>query len=399
MTDAPRPVTVFIAAGEASGDALGGRLMAALKSTPDRPVQFHGIGGPQMTEEGLTSLFPMDELSIMGLVEILPRLRHLLRRIKETADEIHRLQPDVVITIDSPGFAHQLAKKLGPVPFPKIHYVAPSVWAWKPGRVHKFKKHFDHLLALLPIEPPYFEAVGLPCHFVGHSVLESGAADGNGRRFRQKYDIAADVPLLCLLPGSRRGEITRLMPDFSRTVGILEARLPGLKVVIPTVPARAAMVREMTGSWETPPVIVEGGAEKYDAMAACNAALAASGTVALELALARVPTVIAYRLAPLTHYIVRRLVKVDYAHLLNILMGREIVPERIQRDCRPEQLAEDLLALFGEGGACQIEALKPALERLNPEGGKPQCLCRSRCKFGSGRTYKTAISAFNQAVR
>ncbi|RED53288.1 lipid-A-disaccharide synthase [Aestuariispira insulae] len=367
-----RPYTIFIAAGEASGDALGARLMSAMKAFDGREIEFHGIGGGLMEEQGVTSLFPMDELSVMGLIEILPRIRHLLKRISETADYIRKLEPDAVITIDSPGFAHQLAKKLGGTSFSKIHYVAPSVWAWKPGRVHKFKKHFDHLLALLPIEPPYFEAVGLPCHFVGHSVLESGADKGDGAGFRARQGLDEKAPVLCLLPGSRRGEITRLMPEFSKTIEGLNKIIPDLQVVLPTLPARLSMIREMTAEWEKPPIIVEGAAEKFDAMAASNVALAASGTVALELTLAHVPTVIAYRLSPLTHFIVRRLVKVDYAHLLNILMKREIVPERIQDDCQSAQLIADLRELLGEKGAEQTRALKPALEMLKaPEGNSP----------------------------
>lgn len=364
-----RALKIFIAAGEASGDALGGRLMASLKRATDRDIEFSGIGGSLMTEQGLNSLFPMDELSVMGLVEILPKLRHLLKRIAETAEHIRADKPDLIITIDSPGFSHQLAKKIQDLDIPKIHYVAPSVWAWKPGRVHKFKKHFDHLLALLPIEPPYFEKVGLPCHFVGHSVLEGGAGEGDGQKFRDLHGLK-DQTLLCLLPGSRRGEINRLMPDFQKTVYDLHKKIPDLRVVIPTIPAREMMIAEMTSDWKSKPIIVRDVVEKFDAMAASNVALAASGTVALELAIARVPTVIAYRLAPLTHYIVRKLVKVDYAHLLNILMGREIVPERIQGDCDPAQLVDDIFDLLGPEGEKQIESLKPALKMIEAPDGK-----------------------------
>ena len=364
-----RALTIFIAAGEASGDALGGRLMASLKRASDCDIEFSGIGGSLMTEQGLVSLFPMDELSVMGLVEILPKLRHLLKRITQTAEHIRISKPDLIVTIDSPGFSHQLAKKIQDLDIPKIHYVAPSVWAWKPGRVHKFKKNFDHLLALLPIEPPYFEEVGLPCHFVGHSVLESGAGEGNGQIFRDRHGLT-DETLLCLLPGSRKGEINRLMPDFQKTVYDLHKKIPDLRVVIPTIPARESMIAEMTAGWKSKPIIVRDVAEKFDAMAASNVALAASGTVALELAIARVPTVIAYRLAPLTHYIVRKLVKVDYAHLLNILMGREIVPERIQGDCDPAQLVDDIFDLLGPEGEKQIESLKPALKMIESLDGK-----------------------------
>lgn len=366
------PLKIFLVAGEASGDALGARLMAGLASLTETEIHFYGVGGPLMEAEGMVSLFPMDELSVMGLVEILPHARKLFRRIKQTASAVEEISPDAVITIDSPGFAHQLAKRIMHVKCPRIHYVAPSVWAWKPGRVHKFKAHFDHLLALLPFEPPYFEAVGLPCHFVGHSVLESGADRGDGKRFRAAYDIPHDAPLICVLPGSRQGEVSRLLPVFGDCIERVVREMPSARVVVPTTSGVSAKVREVVSSWPGDPLVVSGEAEKFDAMAASNVALAASGTVALELTMAKLPTVIAYKFAPVTYFLAKRLVKTPYANLLNTILDRFAIPEHVQKDCRADTLAADLVRLLGDDGAKQIKEVWPALEKLkSADGGKP----------------------------
>src|SRR5690606_18985 len=213
---------VFIVAGEPSGDALAAPLMRALRSRAPH-ISFFGVGGPLMTAEGLKSLFPMDELSVMGLFEVLPRLPRLLRRIDQTADAARRIAPDVFITVDAPDFSFRVARKLLGTAFPKIHYVAPSVWAWRPGRAKKIAALYDHLLTLLPFEPPYFEAEGLPANFVGHSVVESGANLGDGAAFRARGGIGDSERLLMLLPGSRRGEVTRHLPIFRGVVTELRA--------------------------------------------------------------------------------------------------------------------------------------------------------------------------------
>ena len=365
-----RPIRLFIVAGEASGDALGARLIAAMRRLSDRSIEVHGIGGPLMQAEGLSSLFPMQELAVMGLVEILPHARHLLRRLDETAADIRAKRPDVIVTIDAPGFNRRLVDRVKIRSIPRIHYVAPTVWAWRPGRALKFKARFDRLLALLPFEPPYFEKVGLDCRFVGHSVLESGADKGDGARFRAEHGLSAETKLLCLLPGSRRGEVSRLLPAFAEAVHLLGQRRPGLRVAIPVAPGVAPLVEEATANWPSPPILVMGEGAKYDCMAGCDAALAASGTVALELALARAPTVVAYRLPAITYAIVKALVKVDYVHLLNIMAGRAIVPECIQSDCVPDRLAAELDRLMGQAGRDQTEALAPYLAQLWPAGGE-----------------------------
>ena len=211
----------------------------------------------------------------------------------------------------------------------------------------------------------------MSCRFVGHPVVESGADHGDGEAFRDRHGITADANVVCVLPGSRRGEVTRLIDDFGGAVGLLARRRPGLRVVLPTVDSVAPLVEKVVDDWPGRPLVVRGAAERHGAMAAADVALAASGTVALELALARVPMVIAYRMAPLTHFLVRRLVSIEFANLVNILEGREIIPELIQGDCRPERLAVALEDMLGPAGGLQVEAVRPVLEQLGAGGVPP----------------------------
>lgn len=359
---------IYIIAGEPSGDALGGRLMAALKNRTGSAVRFAGIGGERMAEQGLTSLVPLHELAIMGVAEVLPRARNIFRRVRETIADIRRLRPAAIVTIDSSGFTWRVAqglRKQGET-LPLIHYVAPMVWAWRGGRARRMARWYDHLMVLLPFEPPYFEAVGLSCSYVGHPVIESGADSGNGPRFRAQHGISETAPLLALLPGSRRGEVRRLLPVFAATVTRIAPRYPDLRIVIPVTETVAHMVGEAVASWPVPVILVRGETDKYDAFAASNVALAASGTVALELAMAKLPAVIAYRLNPLTHTVVRRMVKIDYVHLLNLILGREAVPELIQDYCTPERLGAAVTHLMDDRGAReqQIAACQQALLQL-----------------------------------
>ncbi|WP_371821912.1 lipid-A-disaccharide synthase [Skermanella sp. TT6] len=312
--------------------------MAALKRRAGGPVRFAGIGGERMIAEGLDTLFPLHELSLMGIAELVPKLPNLIRRLAQTAAEIRRLRPDVVVTIDAPDFCFRIAKRLKGQGIPFVHYVAPSVWAWRPGRARKVARVLDHLLALLPFEPPYFEREGLPCTFVGHPIVEGGAASGDGARFRAAHGIATADRLLTVLPGSRRSEISRLLPDFRETIRLLAPRYPGLVIAVPTVPHVRDSVASEISSWPVRTILVEGDQGKYDAFAASEAALAASGTVALELALARLPAVIAYRMHPVTIGLYRRFIRVKYANLVNIMLDRMLVPELLQENCTPEKL-------------------------------------------------------------
>jgi len=363
---------IYLIAGEPSGDLLGGRLMASLKDRQPG-VRFAGVGGARMGEQGLDSLFPMSELSTMGLAEIVPHIPHLLQRIKQTVAEVERLRPAVLITIDAPEFNFRVAKKLQGQGIPLIHYVAPTVWAWKPWRARKVAAFLDHLMALLPFEPPYFEAEGLDCTFVGHPVVVGGADGGDGAAFRGRHGIGPDERLLCVLPGSRRGEVGRLLPVFSETVDLLARRFPDLRLVVPTAETVAEAVEEGVAGWPLPTIVTQGEAEKFDAFAAADLALAASGTVALELAMAGTPAVIGYRLHKISAFLARRLVKVDYANIANIILDRPAVPEYLLEDCHADMLAPELIRLLEDPAARteQTAAVGEAMRQLGVGGPSP----------------------------
>ncbi len=361
---------IFVLAGEPSGDVLGGRLMAALKQASGG-VEFIGIGGPEMQAQGLQSQFPMSELSVMGIVEILPHVRRLFARMREAAAAIDAARPDAVVTIDAPAFAHGVAKRIRDRSIPRIHYVAPQLWAWRPWRVHKFKRHFHHLLGLLPFEPAWFARHGVSCRFVGHPVIESDLAEAGKTAFRKRHGIAPDAPVVCVLLGSRAGEVTRLAAPFRDTLARLRAAHPGLVAVLPTVPNVAQSVRDLSADWPLRAIVVADSAEKTSALRACDTGLAASGTATLELALAGVPFVVAYRVAALTSLIGKPLIRVKYVNLINLILDREVVPEFLQGNCRAENLAPALSRLFGPDGARQTEAAQPALAQLGMGGPPP----------------------------
>ncbi len=367
-----QPLRIFLVAGEPSGDALAARMMAGLKGKTANRIEFFGVGGPLMAEEGLESLFPMDELTVMGIAEVLPRIPALLKRINQTAKAAKDIKPDLFVTVDAPDFSFRVARKLTSSSFPKVHYVAPSVWAWRPGRAKKIARLYDHLLTILPFEPPYFEKEGLPSSFVGHSVVECGADQGKRKIFRETHNLPDGVPVLMLLPGSRRGEVTRHLPVFRETVERVKVRHPNLVITVPVIGKSGILVRDHLSDWDIRTIIVE-GSEKYDAMASAEVALAASGTVGLELALARLPSVIAYKMHPITAWLARKLVKVDYANLVNILEDREVVPEHLQEDCVPETLASSIIDLLENQTKCalQLEGYQSAMTALGYGGEAP----------------------------
>ncbi|MBI3516903.1 MAG: lipid-A-disaccharide synthase [Proteobacteria bacterium] len=369
MTAAP---LIFLIAGEPSGDQLGGSLMRNLSALTGGQARFAGIGGEAMQAAGLESLFPMDELSLMGAAELIPHIPQLIGRLKRTLDTIRRLKPAAVVTIDAPAFCLRVGRRIGGLGFPRIHYVAPQAWAWRPGRAKEYPRAFDRLLALLPFEPAFFAAYGIDCRFVGHPVIDSGAGRGNAGAFRARHMIAADTTMLCVLPGSRRGEVARLLPVFGATVAQLGRRGGNLIAVLPTVPAVADQVAAAVREWPVPTVVVRGVAEKFDAFAAADAALAASGTVALELALSRTPTVIAYRINALSAFVARRLLRVGHAALPNIIAGRTVMPEMIQTDCQPDRLVPAIARLLDDPAARreQQEAVAELARSLGA-GGEP----------------------------
>jgi lipid-A-disaccharide synthase len=337
---------IFIVSGETSGDNLAGRLMAALKAETGGRVRFAGVGGRESEAQGLESLFPMRELSLMGLAEILPHLPRLIRRLNQTSGAALTMRPDAVVTVDSPGFCLRLAHHLRGSGIPVVHYVAPQLWAWRPGRAKKLAKRIDHIMALLPFEPAFFAKYGISSTFVGHPAIESGASHGDGPAFRAKHAIPPDDTILCVVPGSRSGEVRRILPVFDAALRLIRQKHPDLRVVIPVADATADLVAQDTRDWPFP-VTYALPAERFDAFAASNVAMAKSGTVTLELALAEVPMVIAYRVNPATAFLVRRMgVSVKYASLVNLLADREVIPEFLQENCTPENLAAGVGALL-----------------------------------------------------
>ena len=365
---------VYIIAGEPSGDLLAARLMAALRDLTGGAVRFAGIGGEAMREQGIDSLFPQADLAVMGFAEVVPRIPRILRRLRETLEDIEARSPSLIVTVDSWGFTGRVAKALKKKgsPIPRLHYVAPMVWAWKEKRARTLAGRVDRLLCLLPNEPAYFERHGLKAVHVGHPVLERLGERGDGEGFRRRHGIAQDAPLLCVLPGSRHSETSRLLPVFAETAHRLLDRIPALRIVVPSVETVSDSVRRAVAGWRVPAIVVDADG-KWDAFAASDAALAASGTVALELAVARVPMVIAYRVAPLTAMLARRLLTIGYVCLLNLLAGRPVVPELLQEACEPARLIEVLLPLLRDGPERrrQFDGCAEALELLGVGGESP----------------------------
>ena len=364
---------IYLIAGELSGDKLGAALMAGLKTLHGDEIEFHGVGGPLMTDQGLRSQFPMDELSVMGIAEVLPKYFHLKRRIKECASTILEWQPDVLITIDSPDFCLRVARIVREASdIRTVHYVAPTVWAWRPKRAAKMAKFIDQVLALLPFEPPYMEAEGMRCDFVGHPVVnEVLASPEEVASFRQSLDGDNEAPVILVLPGSRRSEVLRLLPVFIDVMKRLRQQQPDIRFVLPAAGPVVELVRELTQSMTQPPVIVDPTGlssdaammQKRTAFQAADVALAASGTVSLELAAAGTPMVIAYDVSWLSRQILMRMLRVDTVTLVNLVSDTRVVPEFIAENCRPEAIAEGLTSLMANPTA-QAEALELTMTRL-----------------------------------
>ncbi len=376
----------FLIAGEPSGDALGAALLNGLRQL-DPDLSIAGVGGPLMAAEGLTSLFPMSELSVMGLVEVLPKYRALKRRIAETAEAALAFRPDVLITIDSPDFCLRVARRVRDAApgIRTVHYVAPSVWAWRPGRAERMAEIIDHVLAILPFEPPLMHEAGMSCDFVGHPVVsQPRATPEEAAAFRAAHDIAPDAPLVLCLPGSRRGEVARLGGRFDEALMRLRDRVPEIRVVLPTVPGVADMVGTMAKRWPSAPVVVEDAAAKRAAFAAADLALAASGTVSLELAANAVPMVIGYDMAPLSRMLVGWLLKTDTVTLVNLVSETRAVPEFLGRRCQPGPMAAALVGLLDDEAMRgeQLAAMELTMERLG-RGGEPPGLRAARSVIGA----------------
>ncbi|MGE3149146.1 MAG: lipid-A-disaccharide synthase [Pseudorhodoplanes sp.] len=343
--------TLFIVAGEESGDRLGAALIRALKARcGDDRLHFAGVGGHAMAEEGIRNLFPIDELAIVGLAAIPKRLPAILRRIRETAAAAIAAQPDALVIIDSPDFTHRVARRVrARAPhIPIVDYVSPSVWAWRPGRAKAMRRYVDRVLALLPFEPEAHRRLGgPPCIYVGHPLSEQAASLRPNSQERARRD--ANPPVLLVFPGSRNGELRRMLPDFAETVGRLRAQLGAIDVVMPTTPHLESRLREMIASWPQPPRVIVDAEEKRAAFRIARAALAKSGTVTLELAVSGIPMVAAYKISSIEAAIARRVIKVPSVILANLVLGENVVPEFLQEDCTPQKLTAALLPLFGDG--------------------------------------------------
>jgi lipid-A-disaccharide synthase len=368
MSEAP---LFFLVAAEASADGLGARLMRSLKEETGGRVRFAGIGGPAMAAEGLESLVPFGELNIMGIVEIVPHIARVLGRVRETIAAAKAVAPDAVVTIDAPAFSFRVQRKLAGGRSLLVHYVAPTVWAWRPKRAKMIAGFLDHLLCILPFELPYFEKVGLPASFVGHSVVEQDGVTPDGAGFRRRHGLG-DAPILCVLPGSRKGEVRRLLPVFGETVARLVAERPSLRIVVPTVSSVETEVTAAVADWPGRPIVVGTIEEKHHAFAASTAALAASGTVNLELSVAGLPFAIAYRVSRLSYIIGKLMVKVPSIVMTNILLKKNVIAEFLQGRCRADLIAAEIGRLLDnpEARRAQVEATEEAA-RLLGSGGPP----------------------------
>ncbi len=387
---------VFLIAGEPSGDRLGGALMAGLRQL--RPeVRFSGVGGAEMQAQGLASLFPMEELSVMGLAEVLPKYRQLKRRIRQTAEEVLRLSPDVLITIDSPDFNLRVARRVRAASALRtVHYVAPSVWAWRSGRAAKMARVVDQVLALLPFEPPWMEAAGMRCDFVGHPVVADPVPTaGEVSAFRAAESLG-EAPVIVALPGSRRGEVERLAPVFGESLRPVLARHPAARVVVPAAAPVAGRVRELVRRWPGAPLVLDprtmppqaAAARKRAAFAAAQVALAASGTVSLELAATSTPMVIAYDMNWLSRLIIGRMLKVDTVTLVNLVSESRAVPEYLGTACRPENIAAGLLEVM-ENPDAQRQAMALTMQRLGRGGEAPGLRAARAVLAGLGQAGAT----------
>ena len=363
----------FIIAGEMSGDILGASLMSGLITETKGKVSFYGVGGPLMTDVGLNSIFNMSDLSVMGVFEVIPKVPMLLSRIKKTAQAVIDEQPDALITIDSPDFCLRVAKIVR-LALPKIkiiHYVAPSVWAWRPERAFKMAKNIDHVLALLPFEPPYMEDAGMTCDFVGHPVISNAMVKPKEiEKLRADLELHAG-PIITVLPGSRIGEIKRMCPIFKDVLINIKEKIPDVQFILPAASTVEDLVISTVKNWEVKPKlllsmdysVLEISNRKYAAYAVSSAALATSGTVALELASQNCPMVVAYKANWITTKMVEKLAKIDTANLINIITDTRKIPEHLFDNCTAENISKSLCNLLLNGGK-QDNVMAEAMDLL-----------------------------------
>jgi lipid-A-disaccharide synthase len=392
-----RPLSIFIVAAEESGDALGAALARTL-AAKNGAVKLMGVGGSAMAAAGIKSAFAIDELSIIGLTAIPQRLPTIFRRIRETAHAVVEAKPDAVVIVDSPDFTHRVARRVRALSpsIPILDYVSPSVWAWRPGRARAMRAYIDQVLAILPFEPDvHRELGGPPCSYVGHPLVERVAA------FRPNADETqrrlGAPPIILALPGSRSGEVARHTGIFGEAIGRLNTRLGPLEVVMPTVPHVASRLREAVAGWAVEPRIVVEPNDKWSAFRNARAALAASGTVTLELALSGVPMVAAYRLHPVEAVIARLIrlrTRLPSVILANLVVGENVVPEFLQEDCTPYKLAEALYALVQDSPERrrQVEAFG-RLDDIMSIGGTPPSAKAANIVLEVARRGRSSVAA------
>ena len=370
-----KPLTVMLVAAEASGDDRGAGLARALKARLGEGVRFVGVGGARMAAEGVESPFDIAELSILGLWEGLMAYPRVVRRADETAALAIREQPDVAVLIDSWGFTLRVAQRLRKAlpGLPLIKYVGPQVWATRPGRAKTLAGAVDHLLSIHAFDAPFFEAAGLPVTFVGNAALTLDFSRADPERLRRELGIAPEAPILLVMPGSRPGEIARVLPPFEAAVNILKAKRPDLAVVVPAAPTVAEMVKSRVAGWAHRAHVLEGEGPKLDAMKAATVALACSGTVTTELALAGAPMVVGYRLGPVTHALLKRLIRTKYITLFNIAAQAFVAPELVQDECTGPKLAREIALRLDDPALRerQVAAQNAALDKMGRGGPDP----------------------------
>lgn len=375
------PMEIFLIAGEPSGDALGAELIKSLKaSAPNKNLRFVGVGGRLMKDAGMDVILPLDELSVMGLAEIIPQIPRLLGLIGSIRDEILRRKPAALVTIDFPDFNFILgkslkkaAKKKKMAPIPHIHYVAPTVWAWRAGRAKKIAKFLDGLICILPFEPPYFQRHGLSCVFAGHPIMNECHAckDSDKKKMRNKHGISDDTKILGLLMGSRHGEVNRCGDIITKAAVFVREKQENLHLVVPTLPSLEYEVTSFVAGTGLDATVVTDAKSKMAALSCMDAAIAVSGTVGLELSALSIPHVIAYRASPITWRIGKFMTKIKYAHLANIVLDEDLVPEYLQKDCEPEALAQGVLKLLSNEdwqATAQIDGFKRLREKFTVHG-------------------------------
>ena len=369
----------FMIAGEPSGDRLGAALIKGFDAHLPNPADVIGIGGAHMLDLGFESLFPMEDISIMGVGEILSRYFFLKKRIAQTAQAVLDAEPDALITIDLPEFnlrVAEIVRKKSRVPV--IHYVAPTVWAWRPKRAEKMARFVDHVLALLPFEPPFMTAAGMSCDFVGHPVVDEPIASLTAAKaFRDRYTLG-DLPLVLCLPGSRVSELMRLTPVFKQTIKKIKQERPEVRFVLPVAAEVAPQLRAMTSDWDEDVIFLdprdhspeEALKRKRAAFRAASGALAASGTVSLELAASKTPMVIGYDMGWISRKIIGHLVTTDTVTLVNLVSETKVVPEFLGPQCKPANLAKALLDTL-DAPYGQLNAMRETMERLGKGTTRP----------------------------